>query len=100
MKNNPEEVVDIEIAPTGSISFPQHGDFFIISDAIPRQDQQITFEAMGFKPGKTIDYYLDGVLYRRMVYPHFPVWQLEKGDHRLAVKIGEQTIDSISFSVR
>lgn len=100
IKNNPDEVVGIEIAPTRRISFPQQGDFFYISDAIPRQDQQITFEVMGFEPGDTIDYYLDGVLYRRMVYPYFPVWQLEKGDHRLTVKIAEQTIDSLSFIVR
>jgi len=100
MKNNPKEVVGIEIAKTKRISFPQQGDFFYISDAIPRQDQQITFEVMGFKPGETIDYYLDGVLYRQMVYPQFPVWQLEKGDHRLTVKIGEQAVDSLSFIVR
>jgi penicillin-binding protein 1C len=100
MKNNPGEVVGIEIAPTKRISFPQQGDFFYISDAIPRQDQQITFEVMGFEPGAMIDYYLDGVLYRRMVYPKFPVWQLEKGDHRLTVKINEQTVDSLSFIVR
>lgn len=100
MKNNPEEIVGIEVAPTRRISFPQQGDFFYISDAISRQDQQITFEVMGFEPGETIDYYLDGVLYRRMVYPQFPVWQLEKGDHRLTVKINEQTIDSLSFIVR
>ena len=100
MKNNPGEVVGIEIAPTRRISFPQQGDFFYISDAIPRQDQQITFEVMGFEPGAAIDYYLDGVLYRRMVYPKFPVWQLEKGDHRLTVKIGKQTVDSLSFIVR
>jgi penicillin-binding protein 1C len=100
MKNNPGEVVGIEIAPTRRISFPQQGDFFYISDAIPRQDQQITFEVMGFEPGVTIDYYLDGVLYRGMVYPKFPVWRLERGDHRLTVKIGEQTVDSLSFIVR
>jgi penicillin-binding protein 1C len=100
MKNNPGEVVGIEIAQTRRISFPQQGDFFYISDAIPRQDQQITFEVMGFEPGETIDYYLDGVLYRQMVYPQFPVWQLGKGDHRLTIKIGDQTIDSLSFIVR
>jgi len=100
MKNNPKETVGIEIAKAKRISFPQQGDFFYISDAIPRQDQQITFEVMGFEPGETIDYYLDGVLYRSMVYPRFPVWQLQKGDHRLTVKINEQTIDTLSFIVR
>lgn len=100
MKNNPEEVVGIAIAKKRRISFPQQGDFFYISDAIPRQDQQITFEVMGFEPGDTVDYYVDGVLYRRMVYPQFPVWQLEKGDHRLTVKAGEQMIDTLSFIVR
>ena len=100
MKNNPKETVGIEIAKAKRISFPQQGDFFYISDAIPRQDQQITIEVMGFEPGETIGYYLDGVLYRSMVYPRFPVWQLEKGDHRLTVKINEQTIDTLSFIVR
>jgi penicillin-binding protein 1C len=100
IKNNPAEVVGIDIEPTKRISFPQQGDFFYISEAIPRQDQQITFEVMGFKPGESIDYYLDGELYKRLVFPQFPVWQLEKGDHRLVIKIREETADSISFIVR
>ncbi|UCH93861.1 MAG: penicillin-binding protein 1C [Candidatus Aminicenantes bacterium] len=100
IKNNPDNTVEIEIAQQKRITFPQPGDFFYISDAISPQDQQITFEVMGFEPGETIDYYLDGVLYRRMVYPQFPVWQLEKGDHTLVIKIKEQAIDSISFIVR
>ena len=100
VKNNPEEAVGIETAQRRRISFPQQGDFFYISDAIPRQDQQITFEVMGFEPGERIDYYLDGALYERAVYPQFPIWQLKKGDHTLAVKKEVQTIDSISFIVR
>jgi penicillin-binding protein 1C len=100
IKNNPDKTVTIEIAQQKRISFPQQGDFFYISEAVSLQDQQITFEVMGFEPGQTIDYYLDGVLYKREVYPQFPVWQLEKGDHKLTIRIGSETIDSISFIVR
>ncbi len=100
IKNNPGETVSIETAARRRISFPQQGDFFYLSDAIPNSDQQITFEVMGFEPGETVDYYLDGELYRKEVYPQFPVWQLQKGDHTLIVKIGEGTVDRISFIVR
>ena len=55
---------------------------------------------MGFEPGERIDYYLDGMLVQREIYPQFPVWQLERGDHTLAVKIAGVTIDAISFIVR
>ena len=100
LKNIPDKTMGIEIDRRKRISFPQQGDFFYISDAIPLQDQQITFEVMGFEPGETIDYYVDHVLYKRVVFPGFPVWQLQKGDHRLTVKTGAETVDSISFIVR
>jgi penicillin-binding protein 1C len=100
VKNNPAEIVGIEQMKEKHISFPQQGDFFYISDAISKQDQQITFEVMGFTEGEVVDYYLDGALYRRLPFPRFPVWPLQKGDHRLTVKTGEETIHSISFIVR
>jgi len=99
-KNNMEDIVDIGIAKQKHISFPQQGDFFYISDGISLKDQQITFEVMGFNPGEIIDYYVDNRLYKRVAFPSRPIWQLRKGDHRLAIKLGKETIDSISFIVR
>ncbi|MCP5053066.1 MAG: hypothetical protein GY940_38220, partial [bacterium] len=100
IKNNPVGTVGIDTAIRKRISFPQQGDFFYLSDAISKNDQQITFEVMGFEPGETVAYYLDGELYRREEFPRFPVWQLEKGDHKLAIKMNSQTIDTIEFIVR
>jgi penicillin-binding protein 1C len=100
MKNNPVDNIGIEPMQEKRISFPQQGDFFYISDAISKKDQQITFEVMGFEEGDIIDYYVNGSLYQRLPFPQSPVWQLKKGDHRLTVKIREETIDSISFIVR
>jgi penicillin-binding protein 1C len=100
LKNNPDQTVGIKIQKQKRISFPQQGDFFYISDAIARQDQQITFEVMGFEPGERIDYYLDGVLVQRAGYPRNPVWPLERGDHTLTIKTGGEIIDSVSFIVR
>jgi penicillin-binding protein 1C len=100
LKNNPGATLGIETAARKRISFPQQGDFFYLSGAVSKKDQQITFEVMGFEPGEAVDYYLDGELYGREAFPRFPVWQLKKGDHRLTVKHGEQVIDSIEFIVR
>lgn len=99
-KNTPGQLMDIHQAEKKRISFPQQGDFFYISAAIPLTDQQINFEVMGFDRGETVSYYLDGKLYRRVPFPQFPMWQLQKGDHKLTIKLDEQTIDTIKFIVR
>ncbi|HLP45822.1 MAG TPA: hypothetical protein VK469_07750, partial [Candidatus Kapabacteria bacterium] len=68
--------------------------------AIPRAQQQITFEVMGFANGEAIDYYVDGKLYKREIFPRFPFWQLQRGDHTLTVKIREGEIGTVKFMVR
>jgi penicillin-binding protein 1C len=100
IKNSPDQNPGIELQRQKRITFPQQGDFFYISTAIARQDQQITFEVMGFEPGEPIDYYLDDVLVQRETFPRFPVWPLQRGDHTLTVKLNGETIDSVSFIVR
>jgi len=97
---NPSNRIGIDPMKEKGISFPQPGDFFYISDAVPVSQQQITFEVVGFVPGEPIDYYIDGVFYKKEKFPKFPFWQLQKGDHRLTVKIGSQVVDNVSFIVR
>ncbi|HLP57696.1 MAG TPA: penicillin-binding transpeptidase domain-containing protein, partial [Candidatus Deferrimicrobium sp.] len=99
-RNNPRVMIGIEPAREKGISFPQPGDFFYISEAIPRAQQQITFEVMGFADGEAIDYYVDGKLYKREIFPRFPFWQLQRGDHTLTVKIREGEIGTVKFMVR
>jgi penicillin-binding protein 1C len=100
MKNIPNEILDFEQETRKRISFPQQGDFFYLSNAIARGDQQITFEAMGFQAGKLIEYYLNGKLYQRKFFPEFPVWQLQKGNYQLSIRVNNKIIDSLSFIVR
>lgn len=98
--NNPTDTVSIEPDTQPRISFPQQGNFFYISDAISLKDQQITFEVIGLKNGQMVDYYLNNQLIQRLPFPHFPWWQLQKGDYTLTVKIDDKTLDTISFAVR
>jgi penicillin-binding protein 1C len=100
LKNNPGNTLTIGTAKQKRISFPQQGDFFYLSDAISKNDQQITFEVMGFEPGEQVEYYLDGKMFRRLAYPDFPVWPLSRGDHTLEIKKEDKIIDKISFIVR
>ncbi|MCK4765861.1 MAG: penicillin-binding protein 1C [Candidatus Aminicenantes bacterium] len=82
------------------ISFPQQGDFFYISDAIAGQDQEITFEVMGFEPGEEIDFLLNGVLYKAIVYPGTPLWRLRRGDHTLSIRSANRILNTVKFIVR
>ncbi|MGE5339891.1 MAG: penicillin-binding protein 1C [Candidatus Omnitrophota bacterium] len=100
LRTHPAGNLGIDQMKKQCISFPQEGDFFYISGAIPVNSQQITFEVMGFRPGEAIDYYLDGVLYQRDVFPHFPFWPLKRGDHRLTIKREQRVIDEVKFVVR
>ena len=99
-RNNPRAIIGIEPVKEKRISFPQQGDFFYISDAISKEQQQITFEVMGFVDGQAIDYYVDGKLYKREIFPRFPFWKLQRGDHTLTVKSAEKEIGSVKFIVR
>jgi penicillin-binding protein 1C len=99
-RNSPGGIIGIAPVKEKRISFPQQGDYFYISDAVSRETQQITFEVMGFRDGETIDYYVDGKLYRREVFPRFPFWQLQRGDHTLTVKAGDREIETVKFIVR
>lgn len=99
-KTHLREHLDVRRDNRKWISFPQQGDFFYISDAISKQDQEITFEVMGFTPGEEIEYILDGNLYCTVLFPETPTWRLQRGDHTLAVKSAGQTFDTIKFIVR
>jgi len=99
-QNNNRENMEFRLAEEKRISFPQRRDFFFISNAISRKNQEIRFEIMGFKEGDVVDYYVDGKFFRQSVFPAFPMWPLQRGDHTLTIKMGEQTIDSVSFIVR
>jgi penicillin-binding protein 1C len=99
-RNNPRAMIGIEPAKEKRISFPQQGDFFYISEAIPKEQQQITFEVMGFVEGDVIEYYVDGKLYKRENFPRFPFWQLQRGDHILTVKAKNGELGAVKFIVR
>jgi hypothetical protein len=100
IKNNPNDHLDFKQEQKKRISFPQQGDFFYISNAIAKNDQQITFEVMGFHEGDMIDYYLNGSLYQSKPFPQFPAWQLRKGNYRLAIRVNNQTVDTLDFIVQ
>ncbi len=99
-ETNPAETLTIQQDRKKWISFPQQGDFFYISDAISRQDQVITFEVMGFQPGETIEFYLDGKPYKTIGFPTVVTWGLQRGDHKLSIRSCGQTHDTIEFIVR
>lgn len=96
----PDEITEIAVASTRRISFPQHRDFFYISDAIPRQDQQINFQVMGFQPGEQGELYLNNRLLTRFTAPVQVPWRLERGDYKLELKQEGTIVDSIEFLVR
>jgi penicillin-binding protein 1C len=91
---------DFVSAPTRRISFPQHRDFFYISDAIPRQDQQINVQVMGFQPGERVSLYLNDQLLKHLTIPGTIPWRLKRGDYTLVLKQGDQIIDRLEFLVR
>ena len=99
-KTQSEANLDVRMDRRRWISFPQQGDFFYISDAISRQDQEITFEVMGFAPGEEIEFVLDNSLYRTVLFPETPTWRLQRGDHSLSIRSKGQTFDTIKFIVR
>lgn len=100
INHSSSEIGGIDREKEKRISFPQQGDFFSISGAISRESQQITFEVMGFHPGEEIEYIVDGALYKREVFPHFPFWKLQPGNHHLEIRFSGRILDSISFTVR
>ena len=91
---------DFASAATKRISFPQHRDFFYISDAIPRQDQQINFQVMGFQPGDQVSLYLNDQLLENLTIPGNIPWRLKRGDYTLVLKQDGRTIDRLEFLVR
>ncbi len=100
LRNNPEINITIKKDRKKWISFPQNGDFFYISDAISMKDQQITFEVMGYRPGESVDFFLDNTLYASIIYPETILWTLQRGEHTLALKSNGKDIDNIKFFVR
>jgi len=100
LKNNPENKIVIKKDRKKWISFPQNGDFFYISEAISKENQQITFEVMGFKPGEILEFYLDGKLFKEIVYPETIIWPLQIGDHIFSIQTNGETIDTVKFIVR
>lgn len=100
MANNPADMVSISPSDRPRISFPQPRDFFYIDDSVSLHDQQITFEVMGVENGQDVEYFLNGSLYKRLPFPKFPVWQLQKGDYTLTVKVRGETIDTVRFAVK
>ncbi len=100
IRTHTAENMNIKTDAVKKISFPQQGDFFSISDAIPLTNQQISFTVMGFNPGETVEYYINNQLYKRVPFPQSPVWQLQRGDHTLTIKQAGQVIDKIAFIVR
>jgi membrane carboxypeptidase/penicillin-binding protein PbpC len=100
IKNNPAEKVEITQHKNKKISFPQRGDYFYISEAVPTDTQVITFEVMGFQQGDEIELFLNDKLYKRISYPGVAYWGLERGDHILTLKQNGQLIDSVPFVVR
>ncbi len=99
-RNHSPDVTGFLSNQTKRISFPQHRDFFYISDAIPRQDQEINFEIMGFQAGEKVALYLNGQLLQHIVAPAKIPWRLQRGDFTLVLKQQEKIIDSIEFLVR
>ncbi len=99
-KTNLEESIEVARDTRKWISFPQRGDFFYISNAISRQDQEIRFEVMGFNPGEEIEYILDGRVYSTVLFPETPGWRLQRGDHTLSIRAKGQIFDSVDFIVR
>jgi len=99
-RHHREGSVNFTLGGQKKISFPQRGDFFSISAAVPRQAQQITFEVMGFSTGEKVEFYLDGRLYRAVTFPTVVTWPLQRGDHTLGIKSNGETLDSVRFIVR
>lgn len=100
LKTHTTENLNINTDTVKKISFPQQGDFFYISDAIPLTDQQISFTVMGFRPGEMVEYYINNELVGRFPFPQAPLWQLRRGDFTLMIKQAGQLIDKLAFIVR
>jgi len=86
-----------------AVSFPDQGDLFKIDPILKREFQTILFTAVVPKHVRFVDWLVDGQKVATVNHPFSYRWQLQEGDHRLAVQVVEnqqmRRSDEVMFRV-